>query len=106
MCSDLFFYSFSLYILGLVLMFAAYDIFLRLGYEPNRRSIGLIFSGIFLFLMGMVFFILGVLILIRLYNIQRLIFYLAVVVFLVIGLVTFKVMKWKRQVIHENKDNR
>lgn len=105
MCSDIIFYSFGLYILGLVLLFASYDILLRIIHDRKKRSIGLIFSFIFLLLMGTIFFILSVLILIRVYAMSRALFIITALFFLAVGIGTYLVMKWKRQIIKETYHN-
>jgi len=101
MCSDIIFYSFGLYLLGLVLLFASYDILQRIIHDKNKRSIGLILSSIFLFLMGAIFFILSVLILFRVYPMSKVWFYITIVFFVVVAIGTYFLMKWKRQIIKE-----
>jgi len=105
MCSDIIFYSFGVYILGLVLLFASYDILLRIIHDQNKRSIGLIFSCIFLFLMGTILFIFSILILIRVYPMSKVWFYITIVFFLAVAIGTYLLMKWKRQIIKEIHNN-
>ena len=105
MTSDIIFYSFGLFILGLVLLFASYDILQRIIHDPRKRGIGLIFSCIFLFLMGAVFFSLSVLILIRVYSMSRIWFYITIAFFVAVALGTYFLMKWKRQIIQEIHHN-
>ena len=96
---DIIFDSFGLYILGLVLLFSSYDIFLRL--KHGRKKAGLIFCLIFLLIMGAILFILSMLLLARLY--PGFWFVSGVVIFLGTGAGTFQVMKWKRQIINEHR---
>ena len=103
MWSDIVFYSAGLYILGLVLLFSSYDILLRLIH--GRRSAGLIFSLIFLLLMGSFLLVLSALVLYRLYILTRPLFIITVIVFLLVGLGTIQLTRWKRQIVKENRKN-
>ncbi len=105
MCSDIIFYSFGVFILGLVLLFASYDILLKLLHNPKRRNFGLIFSFIFLLLMGVIFLVLASLVLARLYFINKIIFTISALFFLAVAIGTYYLMKWKREVIKSIKKN-
>ncbi len=101
---DIIFDSFGLYILGLVLLFGSYDIFLRVWHGHGRRKIGLIFCSIFLVVMGTILLVLSMLFLARLYaEDHQILFYSSAIIFLVVGGVTFQVMKWKRQIMSEDR---
>ena len=102
MWSDLAFYSAGLYILGLVLLFSSYDILLRLIH--GRRSIGLIFSLIFLFLMGSFLLVLSALVLYRLYLLRKSLFTITVIAFFLLGLGTIQLTRWKRQIVKANHE--
>lgn len=102
MNSDIIFNSFGLYILGLVLLFGAYDILLRLIHSWQRRKIGLILSCIFLAIMGAVFLILSILMLAKLYASSKSLFFAGVVIFIAVAGGTFQLMKWKREIAHED----
>ena len=103
MWSDIVFYSAGLYILGLVLLFSSYDILLRLIH--GRRSVGRILSLIFLLLMGSFLLILSALVLTRLYILTKPLFFITVIVFLLIGLGTVQLTRWKRQIVKESRKN-
>ena len=105
MCSDMIFYSFGLYILGLVLLFASYDILLRIIHDRRKRTIGLIFCCFFLCIMGIVLFILSVLLLIRVYSMSKILFIITTIFFLAVGVGTYFLMKWKRQIIKETRNH-
>lgn len=100
---DIIFDSFGLYILGLVLLFGSYDISLRVRHGHGRRKIGLIFSFLFLLAMGAVLFFLSLLFLGRLYADHKGFFYSGVIIFLGVAGVTFQVMKWKHQIMNEDR---
>ena len=100
---DIIFDSFGLYILGLVLLFGSYDIFLRVWHGHGRRKIGLIFSSLFLLAMGTILLVLSLLFLARLYADHQILFYSSAIIFLAVGVVTFQVMKWKRQIMSEDQ---
>ncbi|MEW5803416.1 MAG: hypothetical protein AB1847_15085 [bacterium] len=104
--SDIIFDSFGLYILGLVLLFGSYDIFLRIRYGQRQGSIrgkgGLIFCLVFLLVMGSVLFVLSLLFLARLYAGSKAWFYSGAIIFVVVAGVTFQIMKWKRQILKED----
>jgi hypothetical protein len=103
MWSDLVFYSAGLYILGLVLLFSSYDILLRLIH--GRRSIGLIFSLIFLLLMGSFLLVLSVLVLSRLYILSKSLFTITAIAFFLFGLGTIQLTRWKRQIMKVNHNH-
>ena len=100
---DTIFDSFGLYILGLVLLFGSYDIFLRVWHGHGERKISLLFSSLFLLTMGLIFLALSLLFLAKLYADHQILFYSGVVIFLAMGGVTFQVMKWKRQIMSEDQ---
>ena len=103
MWSDIVFYSAALYILGLVLLFSSYDILLRLIH--GRRSIGLIFSFIFLLLMGSFLLVLSALVLFRLYILTKPLFTITVIAFLLVGIGTVQLTRWKRQIVKASQKN-
>jgi len=100
---DIIFDSFGLYILGLVLLFGFYDIFLRIWHSHGKRKIGIIFSCIFLLVMGIILFTLSMLFLARLYAEHQILFYSGVIIFLAAGGGTFQIMRWKREIMSEDQ---
>jgi hypothetical protein len=100
---DIIFDSFGLYILGLVLLFGSYDIFLRIWHGHGKRKINLIFSFLFLLAMGIILLVLSLLFLARLYADHQILFYSGVIIFLAVAGGTFQIMRWKRQIMNEDR---
>ena len=102
---DIIFVSFGLYILGLVLLFGSYDIFLRIRHgQKQSGKIRLVLSLLFLLTMGLILFIFSLLLLARLWAGSKILFYSGVIIFLAVAGGTFQIMKWKRQVVSEDRD--
>lgn len=99
--TDIIFFSFGLFILGLVLLFAAYDIFLRLWHFRNG-GLRLMLCCLFLLIMGLIFLIFSLMILSKLYALHQIMFYTTVLGFSAVALLTFQIMKWKREVVKDN----